>query len=826
MVGVPRSKGCRICVQRRVRCDQTKPTCNNCKKGNRPCPGYAQDLKFQDEGARLRKRYEPSDTSATVTGFDSNHDSSESPPELGGGSTSDPTTDVATPAPSTGSGPFVIGQDDRHWDVVGLDMNKSERRTFLGLLEGKSQAYLDLADTMPEVSQFKFTVNIDDNPSADKYDRFLFSNFTKGPNPFYEHLNNPEQNQNALITAFKESLFPDNQTLPAVFRNHARWLSHLPPLTGTNHLLDAAVRAVTLVHIGRLNNSEPFVMESRPYYGQALRLLNKALQDKKSGTSNETLCAVILLSFYEMFASDNNEAWIRHAGGVSALMRARGAAKHRHGFDREIFLAYRYTLVIEAFQEDVPCFLAEPAWLNMSRDIHSDLKTAGVAPERLEIFDLAEEYYASMVTLPELSSHARALWQAKQSGTPPPFNRAELIEKLIVARISFKGTFTRFEAALKKAGVAPTIKLNQRDVLIGIEYEFVNTFVSATYTGYWTVLVVMNLCLQGLQGDDPEMVQHYEQESQNCALNICRSCTFMLTSSFLGPFFLIFGLRVGLLVFEQTDLGGLAKEADWILRKLFEIGDKHMGIAKHVPGYRPGITVDELIAEFKERSRKSKQAKDMGEQMEFSRQVAYGRIFDANVMPNVDENEYGPYENIGSMRSARAARESERANRGFQDQRNSKESSWTGLNQVNEVLKAWDEQDNFQLQQNMDNLNVSPSASHSRSRSGTRTPQPPMSDPEQQSQRTFAMPDMGLFDPTFGMTDVQLPDLGPTPNDLYQVDGLSDTQPPFTFTDFEGTEAHPVDDLTMQDFGQEDPARVKPWRKSTFPRGLERFLSE
>ena len=56
MVGVPRSKGCRICVQRRVRCDLTRPTCSNCKKGNRPCPGYDSDLKFQDEGERLRKR--------------------------------------------------------------------------------------------------------------------------------------------------------------------------------------------------------------------------------------------------------------------------------------------------------------------------------------------------------------------------------------------------------------------------------------------------------------------------------------------------------------------------------------------------------------------------------------------------------------------------------------------------------------------------------------------------------------------------------------------------------------------------------------------------
>ncbi|KAK5940954.1 hypothetical protein PMZ80_006231 [Knufia obscura] len=818
MVGVPRSKGCRICVQRRVKCDQTRPTCNNCKKGNRPCPGYAQDLKFQDEGVRLRKRYDHQGPSTTISGVDSNHDSDESPPGLSSTATADANTDVATNVVSPREDPNATTQDGKHWDVVGLDLNKTKRRTFLGLLEGKTQAYLDLADTMPEHTQFKYTINIDDPWSAD----FLFTNFSKAFDP-HQHIHAPEQNQNALITKFKESLFPDNQSIPAAFKSHARWLSHLPPLTGTNPLLDAAVRAVTLVHIGRLNNSEPFVMESRPYYGQALRLLNKALQDKRSGTSSETLCAVILLSFYEMFASDNNDSWIRHAGGVSALMRARGPAKHRHGFDREIYLAYRYTLIIEAFQEDVPCFLAEPAWLQMSREVHSDLKTASVTPARLEIFDLAEEYYASMVTCPEICANARSIWQAKQNGTPPPCNRAELIEKTIIARTTFKGTFTRFEAALKRAGVSPTINLNQRDPLIGIEYEFVNTFISATYTGYWTVLIVLNLCLQGLQSEDAEIVQYYEQESRDCALNICRSTAFMLTSSFLGPFFIIFGLRVGLLVFEQTDHGQPAREADWILRKLFEIGDKHMGIAKHVPGYRPGITADDLIAEFRSRSKKSKQGNDVTEKQEFNRQVANGDIFDDSITPDVDVDVEGPFDTIGGMRKTRAAREGERAFAKLRGHSGLQKGSWQDFEQVEDVWKTWDEQNRVQLQQNMDNLNETPAATTAKSSSGTGSPQPPMGTQEHQPRQRFASPDIGFFDPTFGMNDEQLPDLGQTPNTFVQ-----NSQQKFLFADFEGTEARPAADLALQDFGL-GPARPvpdQPQRKNTFPRGLERFFTE
>ncbi|KAJ9661668.1 hypothetical protein H2198_001844 [Neophaeococcomyces mojaviensis] len=758
MVGVPRSKGCRICVQRRVKCDQTRPTCNNCKKGNRPCPGYAQDLKFQDEGARLRKRFAQNGSSNPL---DHDSGSSESPPDL-----SDSTTASGTPDfEHSHRGIQPIGQDSRHWDVVGLDMNKSQRRTFLGLLEGKSEQYTRMVQTNPEL-EFMYTAHIDDDPEPP--DRFMFPYFGHSTDPFLQHIYSPELTQNQLVVNFRDSIAPNNGTVPEVFRNHANWLAHLPPLTGTNPLLDASVRAVTLVHIGRLNNSEPFVNESRPYYGRALRLLNSALQDRKKGMSNETLCATILLSFYEMFASDNNDSWVRHAGGVSALMKARGPRRHRHGFDREIFLAYRYTLIIEAFQEDVPCFLAEPGWLKVSSEIHADLISAGsssgISPERAEIFDIAEEYYQSMVCLPELAANARTLWQAKQAGTPPPMSRAQVLEKLTQSRALFKSTFTRFEATLKKAGHAPTIQLNSKDPLISLDYEFINTFVSATYVGYWTVLIVLNLCLSGLQADDPDMVALYHTENRECSLNICRSCRFMLTSSFLGPFFLIFGLRVGLLVFE--DAGGV--ECDWILRKLFDIGDRHMGIAKHVPGYRAGIGVDELLTEFKARKAKATKERNHHDRAEFARQVALGDLELSDVPSisietgnGIDDDVLGTREDIGGMTSlSQRAREQQQkqrqrdqsnvasadaTNNGFRNyniNNNSHTSAafvsgapFQGMTELDDVIQVWENQEIF-------NLNLSApggvtESSYPSSRAHSTTPIPPGADMDAQDQTGY-----------------------------------------------------------------------------------------
>ncbi|KAF7117605.1 hypothetical protein CNMCM5793_006697 [Aspergillus hiratsukae] len=56
MVGVPRSNGCRTCLQRRVKCDLTEPQCQRCQKRGQDCPGYEKRWKFCDEtGPKARK---------------------------------------------------------------------------------------------------------------------------------------------------------------------------------------------------------------------------------------------------------------------------------------------------------------------------------------------------------------------------------------------------------------------------------------------------------------------------------------------------------------------------------------------------------------------------------------------------------------------------------------------------------------------------------------------------------------------------------------------------------------------------------------------------
>ncbi|OAK94650.1 hypothetical protein IQ06DRAFT_80220 [Phaeosphaeriaceae sp. SRC1lsM3a] len=53
MVGVPKSTGCFICRKRKIKCDETWPSCLNCQKNGKSCPGPPARHTFRDLGPRL-----------------------------------------------------------------------------------------------------------------------------------------------------------------------------------------------------------------------------------------------------------------------------------------------------------------------------------------------------------------------------------------------------------------------------------------------------------------------------------------------------------------------------------------------------------------------------------------------------------------------------------------------------------------------------------------------------------------------------------------------------------------------------------------------------
>jgi Fungal Zn(2)-Cys(6) binuclear cluster domain len=54
------SKGCGTCKRRKVKCDETHPTCTRCRNADIECIGFAPRLRFVDEGPRIRRSIEVS----------------------------------------------------------------------------------------------------------------------------------------------------------------------------------------------------------------------------------------------------------------------------------------------------------------------------------------------------------------------------------------------------------------------------------------------------------------------------------------------------------------------------------------------------------------------------------------------------------------------------------------------------------------------------------------------------------------------------------------------------------------------------------------------
>ena len=394
--------------------------------------------------------------------------------------------------------------------------------------------------------------------------------------PFFS----PVIHQRQLLHTFVWSMTASHQNeLSPALGTYRRWLPYLFPLTGTHTLLDESVRACTLAHVGRLHCSNIFMREAQLHYGRALRLLNDALQDPARGLASETLGSTILLSIFEMFTSASNSNWIRHADGVGTLMKLRGPHMHRTGVDREMFLAYRRTLLSQATQTGQRTFLNDYQWRLLSRNIHDDIRKSGVFGDvvKSEIFGVDQLLFLETTTLCDLShdlGHVHSL--AQMTGEDPAAFYSRLIPSVSSCRRTVKSLLRRLRTAITSAGHEPLSHVTN-DPVYPTQYEFVNMYVASLHVGLWTTIMRANLLLMRFEKSQQKLQQYYMENTQT-ARRCCQSVAYMATSSFLGPFFMIFALQLCLLVLDDQ------VEKTWIVEKLREFGKSKLAFAKDIPG--------------------------------------------------------------------------------------------------------------------------------------------------------------------------------------------------------------------------------------------------
>ncbi|KAF2031892.1 hypothetical protein EK21DRAFT_62152 [Setomelanomma holmii] len=305
------SRGCGMCKSRRIKCDEKRPTCGNCKKSGRDCPGYPDefDLVFRDENkamARKAKKSSGSGPSRSSTGGSSSHTSPHLSPSA--------SFEVETVATSSGTQSSSVPPS-----------------------EGQLISFLPGMHTpLPLDKTFDFESFVWNLPNA------VPSPITMPPE--YE----------AVPFFFKNFI-----TLPQQAESTRGFLEYLVPLYNRarpSSVLHLATKAVAMATCGQYPGRQDLLREAVSTYGKALKKLNDDLKDPVMSKSDETVLAILMFSLYEtiMSTDDTITAWGNHVDGAVTLTKLRGTDQFKDEMSHAIFRAVRTMMITSCVQRSKP----------------------------------------------------------------------------------------------------------------------------------------------------------------------------------------------------------------------------------------------------------------------------------------------------------------------------------------------------------------------------------------------------------------------------------------------------------------------------------------
>ncbi|KAM0260402.1 hypothetical protein ACHAQJ_002804 [Trichoderma viride] len=195
------------------------------------------------------------------------------------------------------------------------------------------------------------------------------------PVPKAPSLSRGEKLASALAASFE--IPPDGYRL----HHLGRYMTEIPCRLGHNPALDIAVECLLQSHtqlLEAIQFSQPSSQPS-PEYMRALQTLQNVIADPVLGTSAETVCATMLMAYYEMMAPERrSHQYIAHAGGASKLISVRGPRRVRTNFEYNLFRTQRGRIVLEALLRGEHCFLLTGGWQDICPEKRGSIKFSSV----------------------------------------------------------------------------------------------------------------------------------------------------------------------------------------------------------------------------------------------------------------------------------------------------------------------------------------------------------------------------------------------------------------------------------------------------------------
>ncbi|TVY12812.1 hypothetical protein LARI1_G009053 [Lachnellula arida] len=165
----------------------------------------------------------------------------------------------------------------------------------------------------------------------------------------------------------------------------------LPLLKGKpDPSLSMAFTAVATASLGTRPNSKALLPQADLFYVKALTKITATLRDARTASSDSTLAAVLLLSFFEQVTATrvSHQAWNSHVDGAVALLKARGPENFQTRRRRDIWHVVRALATIQYIANAKAVVPSVDWWLTVSA---SDKIIAKFARLNLLVADLRAE---------------------------------------------------------------------------------------------------------------------------------------------------------------------------------------------------------------------------------------------------------------------------------------------------------------------------------------------------------------------------------------------------------------------------------------------------
>lgn len=285
------SRACKLCRARRIKCDETKPTCLKCAKAKRVCPGYrdAFEINLRDETQTTIRKAKTAALKKAVR--EGRCIEGEEAAEAMLGSADAGAIDWSLVKDTADNNAYAT--TSRVSPTLSPPMAAQRRRRAVSDLSGWPSAYvpgilgLDAAESVPR------SVDIPVDQQALHY---FLANYVLAP---------PLGVGRGVMTFF----------LPLIESPGYK-----------SSAMRAAFLATSLAALAGRPNSRSLRPLAEMWYSRAITELTAAMMDKVKSRDNKVLAAAILLGFYEGLTSTRTVGEVfTHLSGAIALVRSRGA---------------------------------------------------------------------------------------------------------------------------------------------------------------------------------------------------------------------------------------------------------------------------------------------------------------------------------------------------------------------------------------------------------------------------------------------------------------------------------------------------------------------